>query len=94
MENLPSVEILESMHQFPGPYMFKVIGKVERAFVARVIHAVREELQLSSDPPFTLRQTPGGRHVAITLEPHVPSSSSVLAVYRRVRTIEGLVMLC
>lgn len=94
MENLPSLEMLESVHDFPGIYMFKVIGKVEDAFVARVVTAVREELQLPMDPPFTLRQTASGRHVAITLEPTVQASTDVIAVYRRVRQIEGLVMLC
>lgn len=94
MENLPSLEMLESVHEFPGTYMFKVIGKVEDGFVARVVTAVREELALEIDPPFSLRQTVSGRHVAITLEPMVQSSADVIAVYRRVRRIEGLVMLC
>ena len=25
--NLPAIELLESTHQFPGPYMFKAIGR-------------------------------------------------------------------
>ena len=44
MEQLPAIELLESTHQFPGPYMFKVIGRVDNGFVARVVAAVREEL--------------------------------------------------
>jgi len=35
----------------------------------------------------------GGRHVAITLEPNVATATQVLAVYRRVRAISGLVMM-
>ena len=94
MDNLPSVDLLNSVHEFPGVFMFKVIGKVEDGFIARVLIAVREELEMEADPPFTLRQTASGRHVAITLEPHVRSAYDVLAVYQRVRDLEGLVMLC
>jgi putative lipoic acid-binding regulatory protein len=90
---VPSVELLEKMHQFPGPYMFKVIGRVENGFVARVVAAVRDELAAPVDPPYKLRETAGGRHVAVTLEPTVQTGRQVLAVYRRVRTIAGLIML-
>ena len=27
MEQLPSIELLEAAHRFPGPYMFKAIGR-------------------------------------------------------------------
>lgn len=91
--NLPSREVLEAAHDFPGQYTFKVIGKVEDGFVARVMVAVREELEVDTDPPFTLRQTPSGRHVAITLQPHVDSVYRVLAVYQRLCDVSGLVML-
>lgn len=91
---LPTIELLEAQHDFPSSYTFKVIGKTDDGFVARVVAAVREELSMGSDPPFSLRQTPAGRHVAITLRPLVGSAYDVLAVYRRVRTVPGLVMLC
>jgi putative lipoic acid-binding regulatory protein len=93
VEELPSVELLEKMHQFPGPYMFKVIGRVDNGFVARVVAAVRDELEATVDPPYKLRATAGGRHVAVTLEPTVQTGRQVLAVYRRVRSLTGLIML-
>lgn len=91
--NLPSREVLEAAHEFPGEYTFKIIGNVEDAFVARVMVAVREELEVNVDPPFTLRQTPSGRHVAITIQPHVDSVYRVLAIYQRLCEVSGLVML-
>ena len=41
---LPSVEMLESGHTFPGPYTFKVIGFAEGNFTGRVVASVRDEL--------------------------------------------------
>jgi putative lipoic acid-binding regulatory protein len=93
MELLPAIELLESTHQFPGPYMFKVIGRVDNGFVARVVAAVREELAEEIDPPFTVREAVGGRHVAVTLQPELQSAEQVLAVYRRVQSLAGLVFL-
>ena len=93
MNKLPSIELLEATHQFPGSYTFKVIGRVENGFVARVVAAVRDELAQEVDPPFRVRETAGGRHVSVTVEPHVQSVHEVLAVYRRMRSVAGLVML-
>jgi putative lipoic acid-binding regulatory protein len=73
--------------------MFKVIGRVENGFMARVVAAVREELAEEVDPPYKVRGTAGGRHVSITLEPQIQSARQVLAVYRRIQKMPGLVML-
>lgn len=87
-----SIELLESTHRFPGPYMFKVIGKAEDGFVARVVAAVREELNGDADPPYHLRQAKGGRHVSVTLEPNVSTAYQVIAIYQRLRQMAGLVL--
>jgi putative lipoic acid-binding regulatory protein len=88
-----SLELLNDTHDFPGPYIFKAIGRVENGFAARVVAAVREELAQDVDPPFRLRETLHGRHVAVTVEPTVQTADQVLAVYRRIRKMAGLVML-
>ena len=93
MEKLPAIELLENTHTFPGPYTFKVIGRAERGFVARAVAAVRDELAGEVDPPYRVRETPNGRHVAVTVEPQVQTAHQVLAVYRRLQVIAGLVML-
>jgi putative lipoic acid-binding regulatory protein len=93
MSDLPSIQLLQRTHQFPGPYMFKAIGRAENGFVGRVVAAVRDELAHDQDPPFTFRQARGGRHIAVTLEPTVQTAEQVLAVYRRIRAIVGLVVL-
>lgn len=93
MAEMPSVELLESMHRFPGPYMFKAIGRAENGFIARVVAAVREELAFSDDPPYKVRQAVGGRHVSVTVEPTLQTANQVLAVYGRLKGIAGMVML-
>ena len=90
---LPSVELLESRHAFPCHFTFKVIGSAEDNFTARVVACVRDELRMETDPPFTLRNTEHGRHVAVTLEPMCESSQQVLAIYSRLSGMDGLVML-
>ncbi|MFL5241090.1 MAG: DUF493 family protein [Gemmataceae bacterium] len=93
MQYLPAIELLESTHQFPGPYLFKVIGRSEKGFVARTVAAVRDAVAAEVDPPFRVREAAGGRHVAVTLEVPVERAEQVIAVYRRVQKLAGLVLL-
>jgi uncharacterized protein len=92
MNTLPAIELLESTHVFPGTYVWKVIGKADGGFVGRVVAAVRDQLESAVDPPYHVRETAGGRHVAVTLEPFVNSAWEVLSVYGRIQEIVGLVL--
>ena len=91
--SIPTLELLEKAHAFPCPYLFKIIGKADQAFLARVIAVVREELTIESDPPFRVREAVGGRHISITLEPIVQSAHQVVAIYRRLGLLDGVVMM-
>jgi putative lipoic acid-binding regulatory protein len=93
MNEQPAIALLEANHTFPGPYIFKAIGLVENGFVARVVAAVRDELGRTVDPPFRVRETAGGRHVSVTLEPIVETAQQVLMVYKRIRHTAGLKVL-
>jgi putative lipoic acid-binding regulatory protein len=93
MYKMPALDLLEQSHTFPGPYTFKVIGKPENGFLARILGGVREALGLEADPPFRVREAVGGRHIAITLVPHIETAQKVLAVYGRLQTMTGLVYL-
>jgi putative lipoic acid-binding regulatory protein len=73
--------IARGQPHFPGPYVFKAIGKVENGFVARVVAAVREELAGAMDPPFKVRSSVGGRHVSVTLEPTVQTARQALPAH-------------
>jgi putative lipoic acid-binding regulatory protein len=91
--SLPTIELLEKTHAFPCVFVFKVIGKSDRGFFARVVAVVRDELAAETDPPFRVREAVGGRHVAVTLEPVVQSADQVVRIYRRLSLLDGLVMM-
>lgn len=93
MSQLPSIELLESTHQFPVAFTIKVIGHTQNDFVARILTAVRTVLDESVELPYTTRETSGGRHVAITIEPILDSAGQVLAVYECISGTDGLVLL-
>jgi uncharacterized protein len=86
-------DLLESTHAFPGPYTWKVIGRTDNDFTERVLSEFRELLELEFDPPYSVRSTSAGRHVALTVEPWVDSAEDVLEIYTRLRETEGLVVL-
>jgi putative lipoic acid-binding regulatory protein len=88
-----SLELLRQTHDFPTQVMFKVIGENEPGFVARVVATVRDAIHGDEDPPFRTRETPQGRHISVTVEPHLTAAEQVLLVYARLRTVRGVVML-
>ncbi len=73
--------------------MFKAIGLANDEFASRVVATVRVALNQDFDAPYELRETSGGRHVAVTIEPWVESSQQVVEIYAAIRKLEGLVML-
>jgi uncharacterized protein len=79
-DHRPSVELLESTHAFPGVYRIKAIGRSDDDFEGRVVAAVVSLLAAESDLDYSVRSTPGGRHVAVTLDISV-------------RELEGLTLL-
>lgn len=91
--SLPDIELLEKTHQFPCPYMFKIIGKSDQGFQARVVAAVREVLMLDVDPDHSVRSAVGGRHLSVTVETTVQTPQQVIDVYRRLGAMDGVVML-
>ena len=90
---LPPLELLEATHVFPGKYVFKAIGPNREEFIETVVAIVRDELQHDFDLPYELNATPAGRHVAITIEPLIETAEQVLAIYQRIKNVEGLVMM-
>ena len=90
---LPALALLETTHAFPGAYLFKIIGSADQSIVARIIAIFRQELAVDVDPPFRVRQSSGGRHLAVTVEPTVQTAHQVLAIYRRLSDVDGVLML-
>jgi uncharacterized protein len=90
--DLPPAELLDRTHQFPCAYTFKVIGAADADLADRIVAVVREALSHEFDPPYSVRESRGGRHIAITVEPVVQNSAEVLAVYQVIKTTEGVMM--
>ena len=88
-----AIRLLEATHAFPCPYLIKVIGRADDGFLSRIVAALRVAQQLEQDPPYRMRQTPNGRHIAVTFEPTVASAAEVLEIYRSIRQVEGIVMI-
>ena len=89
----PDKELLESIHDFPCEFRFKVIGLANDHFVGRTLAAVCAVLDEGVEPAFSTRTTSGGRHMSVTVEQKMESADQVLAVYANLRELEGLVML-
>ena len=89
----PPRELLDETHSFPCRFTFKAIGLANDDFALRVVAAVRATLAQDFDAPYELRETSGGRHVAVTIEPWVESSQQVIEIYAAIRNLDGLVML-
>ena len=89
---LPSI-LLESIHYFPGVYKIKAIGRADDDFESRVLEAVYSHLAARSDLDYSIRSTPGGRHVAVTLDISVQTAEQVRAIYAEIRDVEGLTLL-
>jgi hypothetical protein len=93
MDHRPSLDALETTHTFPGIYQIKAIGAADDDFERRVVEAVLLELSGPGEVDTRVRSTPGGRHVALTLEITVQSAEQVRAIYDRIRVVEGLTLL-
>ncbi|MGE3819334.1 MAG: YbeD family protein [Isosphaeraceae bacterium] len=92
MDHTPSAELLESTHSFPGVYQIKAIGRHADGFELRIVEAVVAELAGPSELDYSIRNTPGGRHVAVTLDVTVQTAEQVRSIYARIRAVEGLIL--
>jgi putative lipoic acid-binding regulatory protein len=90
---LPPLDLLKEHHTFPGPYTFKAVGEANSHFEARVVAAIREELGLSADPAYQLKNSGSGKHCSVTVELHAESAEQVHKVYERVSKVPGLVIM-
>ncbi len=87
-----AIELLNSTHTFPARVMVKAIGVNQFGFELRVVEIVRTHLELTEDPPFTVRLSNSDRHIAVTVEPLFQKAEEVLTLYDALRTLEDLVM--
>lgn len=87
---LPNLELLESQHKFPGPFMFKIIGDAREDFLADALNLTMSALKEDREFTHTTRKSSAGNHVAVTLSIRVESAQEVHSVYEKLLTMTGL----
>lgn len=85
--------LLESTHDFPGTFMFKVVGWQRNEFVERVLNSARAVVGRAIAIEYTTRETSSGRHISVTMEPFVDNSDQVLEIYEHLKALDDVVML-
>jgi len=93
MDAIPSEDLLADHHAFPGTYHFKAIGVASDDFEGRVVAAAVMEVAGPGEVEHSVRETKGGRHIAVSLEVTVQSPEQVRAIYAAIRQVEGLSLL-
>ena len=88
--HIPSLELLQSTHKFPGKYTFKVIGDSQTLIPADLMADIQKALGLAEPPKYEHRHSAGGKHIAITVEMQVPSAEAVHTVYHRLLANPGV----
>jgi uncharacterized protein len=85
-----SLRALNDVHQFPGPFTFKVIGENSADFVARVVQAAVVVLGPTAYPNVRTRESAKGNHQAVTMVVEVGSAEGVLDVYAALSGVSGV----
>ena len=91
--NIPSADLLESVHFFPCVYQIRAIGSTSDDFTNRVLSAVIEEVATPSEVDHAEHFTPDGRHVSVILDITVQSADQVRTIYGRIQQVDGLRLL-
>lgn len=86
------IDKLKAVHEFPGPYTFKIIGDNQPDLLHAVMDAVKARLP-AANPEFSTRMSSGGRHQSITLILEVPDAESVSVLYAEFHALKGVRML-
>ncbi|MBC6111495.1 DUF493 family protein [Pedobacter fastidiosus] len=79
-------EKLETVEKFPGIYNFKFI-------ITGGIDKVQELRKILPDDKFIEQPSKTGKYVSITVKKEMQNADEVIAVYKQVATIKGIMML-
>lgn len=87
---LPSLELIESNHQFPGQFTFKVIGDSRSDFASEALNSTLLALGETREINHSCRTSSAGKHTAITISVYLKSANEVHAVYRNLLEIKDV----
>lgn len=78
--------LLDDQHAWPAHYVFKFIVPTSKLNDLKILF-VGEEIN------FSIRDSSGGKYTSLTVEVFMHNSDSVLAVYQKASSIEGIISL-
>ncbi len=86
-----ALALLRSQHQFPGPYIFRVVVRPEAStgVVSGVGAAVGERGRIARVEE---RQSRGGKYISLHLHAELASAEVVLDVYEVIAGLDGVLM--
>lgn len=89
-----SLRLLEQFHDFPCPYMFKVIALGSEELPAEVRRRAEGVVgPIMDQGSVRTRPSSGGKYLSVTVETELASAEQVLEVYEALKGVEGLVAL-
>ncbi len=84
-----TLEKLRSVHDFPGPYLFKVIGPNASEFVASVVQSIVNVVGADVTPSVDTRESSAGNHLSVSVTIEVQNAEQVLDIYDILSSLEG-----
>jgi putative lipoic acid-binding regulatory protein len=87
-----AIDLLEANHTFPGDYTFSVVARNEQEVATAVLAAIEGALGRPLPPgSVDRRESAQGRYVSHRVTVTCLRADEVLAIYARVRTVDGVV---
>jgi putative lipoic acid-binding regulatory protein len=85
-----AIELLEANHSFPCAFSISVIARNDEAVSSAVVAAVAEIGPIADDG-HERRESGGGKYVSHRLLVHCGNPEAVLALFARVREVDGVI---
>jgi putative lipoic acid-binding regulatory protein len=87
-----AIDLLEANHEFPGAFSFSVITRSDEAVEAAVLAAVAAEIgQPVGEGAHERHPSKQGKYVSHRLNVPCASAEAVLALYARLRAVDGVI---
>ena len=87
-----AIELLEANHAFPGNFSLSVVARSDAAVEAAVLAAASEGLvRPLGDDAHERKPSAHGKYVSHRLKVPCESAEAVLALYARLRAVDGVI---
>ena len=87
MVGLPPIELLESVHEFPGEYTVKAFGPHDQTFVDAVTREATSAHAAAGAPEIGARASSKGTYICVTAVVFVESALDVHRLYEALQKV-------